>query len=111
MNLEIDPARRAELAAALRGPLLDAYRQWAGQETTRKVLTIVADVVMPELSNPTERATHSEVVAKLTARETLDKFIDVLFRLDEYAGVVQDKPLPESTYGAKPPSKKKPEEQ
>lgn len=111
MHLEIDPARRAELAAALRGPLLDAYRQWAGQETTRKVLTIVADVVMPDMSNPVERATHSEVVAKLTARETLDKFIDVLFRLDEYAGVVQDKPLPESTYGAKQPPKKKPEEE
>jgi hypothetical protein len=106
MHLEIDPIKRAELAAAFKTHVA-AYREWALDPRTTRFLTLAADYATPNRSTPEIRAIHSEAVAALVKKETIEQYIDLLFRLEEYAGFVPDQNgLPETSYGATPPAKK-----
>lgn len=107
-NLEIDPAKRDEILAAFGGSV-DEYRAWALSPATRKYLTIAADFVSPGRSTPAERASPSEALAKLVRRELVEEFIDVAFRMEDYAGMSRDAGLPETDYGAEAPRPSTPE--
>ena len=100
MNLKIDPAKRAELAAAFPS-LSDEYRAWALSESTRKFVALVADYLTPRASTAAERSCASEALAKLVRREVVEEFVDAIFRLEDYA-VVRDVGLPDTDYGAGP---------
>lgn len=104
-NLELDPAKRSELLAAFGGSI-EEYRAWALSPATRKYLALAVDFVSPGRSTPAERASPSEALAKLVRRELVEELIDVVFRMEDYAGVSRDAGLPEPDYGAEPPQPK-----
>ena len=105
--MNIDP-RKIGLAAAFKAPgMLEAYRKWALAPETARFLGLVADLVSPTPSDPVTRNTHSEAVAKLVRRETIDEFVTACQSLDEYANVVGETSLPPTTYGAEEPEGKK----
>ena len=102
-NLEIDPSKRASLMASFAGSV-DEYRQWALSSATRKFITLAVDFVSPGRSTTAERASPSEALAKLVRRELVEEFIDVVFRMEDYAGASGPAGMPETDYGAPPPS-------
>ncbi len=107
MLREIDPQRRAMLAAAFKDQIKE-YREWALDPRTSRFLGLAADVVVPAPSSATERSVHSEAVSRLVVRETIDALFDAVFKLEDYAGFVAQESLPEPTYGAEAPAEVEP---
>lgn len=101
-NLEIDPVKRDALLASFAGSI-DEYRQWALSPSTRKFITLAVDFVSPGRSTPAERTSPSEALTKLVRRELVEEFIDVVFRMEDYAGVSGPSGMPDTDYGAEPP--------
>ena len=99
MRPEVDPAKMAELAAALKNDL-SKYREWALNPLTARFLTLAADYVTPYPSTPQSRASHAESVAALVQKETVEAFLKAVFTLEDLAGFSDEGVLPEPDYGA-----------
>ena len=77
-----------------------AYRQWATDPRTARVLSLAADIVSPPPSTVLVRASHAEAVSALTRKETAEEFMQACLSLEEYAMLTGDNGLPPADYGA-----------
>jgi hypothetical protein len=99
MEKIIDPQKRAELAASFKEHV-GAYREWALNPNTVRFLTMAADYVRPYPINDAHLVNHAITAHHLAQIETLDAYIDTLFKLEDKAGISSATDLPESDYGA-----------
>ena len=99
MEKIIDPQKRAELAASFREHV-GAYRAWALDPNTVRFLTMAADYVRPYPISGDALTNHAVTAHHLAQIETLDAYIDALFKLEDKAGISPALDLPESDYGA-----------
>ena len=102
--MKINPLKLGLLSEFKTPGVLEAYRRWASSPETAKFLSLAADLVMPNPSDPATRAVHSEAVAHLVRKETAEEFMEACQRLEDYAMLDGDNELPPSNYGAEPPA-------
>lgn len=99
MEKIIDPQKRAELVASFKDHVA-AYREWALNPNTIRFLTMAADYVRPYPISGSDLTNHAVTAHHLAQIETLDAYVDALFKLEDKAGISPATELPESDYGA-----------